>query len=64
MPMPFAGREPDDVAGADLLDRPAVPLNASTARRDDQRLPEWVRVPGGASTGVTVAPPMRAGACR
>ena len=32
MPVPFAGREPDDVSGADLPDRPTVALNASSAR--------------------------------
>ena len=47
MPVPFARLEPDDVSGADLLDRSTVALDASTAGGDDQRLPEWMGVPGG-----------------
>src|SRR3954469_9783977 len=48
VPVLFAGREPHHVSRADLLDRPAVALRASTTRGDDQRLPEWMCVPRGA----------------
>ena len=46
MPMLFAGLEPDDIAGADFLDRAAIALHAAAAGGDDQRLAERVRVPG------------------
>jgi hypothetical protein len=49
--MPFAWPEPHDVTGANLLNRPAVPLHTSTTGRDDQRLAEWMCVPGRASAG-------------
>src|SRR5206468_3839301 len=45
MPMLLTRREPDHVTGSDLLDRPAPALGASTARRHDEGLAEWVRVP-------------------
>ena len=43
--------EPDDVTGADLLDRATIALHASTAGDDDQRLSEWMCVPGRSGTG-------------
>ena len=46
VPVLLAGREPDDVAGADLLDRPALALHPAAAGGDDQRLAERVGVPG------------------
>ena len=48
MPMLDARRYPDDVAGPDFLDRAAPVLAQADARRDDQRLAERMRVPGGA----------------
>src|SRR5262249_33775954 len=48
VPVFFARRDPDDVAGANLLDRAAVTPNAAEAGDDDQRLPERMGVPGGA----------------
>ena len=45
MPMPQAGREPDDIAGPDFLDRPALRLCPAEPGRDDQRLAERMRVP-------------------
>ena len=48
MPVLLARREPDDVAGADLLDRAALALHAAEAGGDEQRLAERVRVPRGA----------------
>src|SRR5436190_2930248 len=46
MPVLFASREPDDVAGTNLLDGTAPSLRASTTRRHDERLTERMRVPG------------------
>src|SRR5439155_21082174 len=51
VPVLLAGREPDNVAGADLLDRPAPALAAADAAGHDQRLAERVGVPGGAGAG-------------
>ena len=45
MPMLFAWREPDDVAGPDLLDRAALALDPAKPGCDDQRLTERMRVP-------------------
>ena len=58
VPVLFAGGEPDDIAGPNLLDWPAVALCPAAAGRHDQRLAERVRVPGraGAGSKVTLAP--------
>src|SRR3954451_12293981 len=45
VPVLLARWEPDDVTGADLLDRPSLSLGPAAARRDDERLAERVRVP-------------------
>src|SRR2546422_7354908 len=45
MPVLLAGREPDHIAGPDLLDRPAFALSPSAARRNDKSLTEGMRVP-------------------
>src|SRR5437762_3047629 len=45
MPMLFAGRAQDHVARSNHLDRAAPALHQSAARRDDQRLPQRMRVP-------------------
>src|SRR3954469_13167098 len=52
VPVLFARLEPDDIAGPDLLDRPALTLHEAAAKSDDQRLPEWMRVPCGARAGL------------
>src|SRR5208283_6137476 len=52
VPVLLAGREPDYVAGADLLDRTAPALGASAAGGDDEGLAERVGVPGGACAGL------------
>ena len=52
VPMFFAGREPDHVAGADFFDGAAPVLGPAAAGGDDQRLAERVRVPGGACAGL------------
>src|SRR5437764_4220049 len=50
--MLLTGFEPDDVARSNLLDRSAVALYTSDAKRDDQRLAERVCVPSRASAGL------------
>ena len=52
VPMLLAGSEPDDVAGADFLDRTALALDATTPGGDDQRLAERMGVPGGTGAGL------------
>jgi hypothetical protein len=47
MPVLFARRKPDHVSGAYFLSCAAFPLDPSTAGRDNQRLPEGMRMPGG-----------------
>jgi hypothetical protein len=51
VPMLQTRRKPDDIAGADLLDRSALALHPSEAGSDNQRLPERVRVPRGPGAG-------------
>ena len=46
------GREPDDVARPDFLDRAALALHPAAAGRDDQRLAQRMGVPGGARAGL------------
>ena len=45
VPMLFAGRKPDHIAGPDFFNRPAPALRASTPGGDNQRLPQRMRVP-------------------
>src|SRR5438094_7467276 len=45
MPMLFARRAPDHIAGPDDLDRTAPALHEAAAGRDDERLTQGVRVP-------------------
>jgi hypothetical protein len=52
VPVLVVRRTPDDIAGADFLDRPAFALRPADARRDDQRLSERMRVPCGARAGL------------
>src|SRR5690349_13390881 len=52
MPVLDPRRARDDVAGTDHLDRLAPLLCEADARHDQQALPERVRVPGRASTGI------------
>src|SRR3954469_16384332 len=47
VPMFFARRKPDDVAGANFFDGTAFALGPTEAGDDDQRLAEWMGVPGG-----------------
>src|SRR6202023_1483381 len=48
MPVLLTRREPDHIAGADLLDRTAPALRPPEAGYDDQGLTEGMGVPGGA----------------
>ena len=50
MPVPFARREPDDIAGINRLNWTAFALRQARASRNDQRLAEWMCVPGGTSS--------------
>ena len=47
MPVLLAGREPDHIAGPDLLDGSAFALNPAAASRDDESLTEGMRMPCG-----------------
>ena len=44
--------EPHDVAGPNVLDGLAFALHPAEARRDDERLSERMRVPGGPCAGL------------
>ena len=50
VPMLLVRRKPDHIAWPDLLDRSAIALRPPKSGRDDQCLPEWMSVPGSAST--------------
>src|SRR5215211_5706921 len=52
VPVLLAGREPDHIAGPDLLDRPAFALRPAAAGRHDQGLAERVGVPSGPRAGL------------
>ena len=52
VPVLLARREPDHVAGPDLLDRSTLALNPAAAGRDDQGLAERMGVPRGAGAGL------------
>src|SRR5579863_780412 len=49
VPVLFAWRKPHDIAGTNFLDWAALALRPAATGRDDQRLAERVRMPGGAS---------------
>src|SRR5438876_1987293 len=48
VPMLLVRRKPDYVAGANLFDGLAVALRPPKPRCNNQRLTEWMRMPGGA----------------
>src|SRR3954451_9123540 len=48
----FAGREPDDVARADLLNGAALTLHQAEACHDNEGLTKRMRMPGGARAGL------------
>jgi hypothetical protein len=52
MPVLFAGRKPDNVTGADFLDRAALALHPAATGRHDKCLSERMRVPGRARAGL------------
>jgi hypothetical protein len=64
VPVLLVGLKEDAIAGADLFDRPAAALAAADAFGDEDRLAEWVGVPGGSGAwGECTRPPwLRAGA--
>src|SRR5262245_36208762 len=51
MPVLLIRLEPNHITWADFLDRPAPLLNPTGAGRDDQRLAERMRMPGGPRAG-------------
>src|SRR5215218_9735681 len=53
--------EIDAVAGTDYFDRAALTLAEPDALGDEDRLPEWMGVPGGASAGGEVDAASREG---
>jgi len=52
MPVFLAGREPDDITGPDLIDRASPMLDPAAPSRDDESLPEGMRMPCGARAGL------------
>jgi hypothetical protein len=48
----LAGRKPDDIARTDFFDRAALALHPTATGCDNQGLPERVRMPSGARTGL------------
>ena len=50
VPMPLVRRDRDDVARPDLLDRPALSLEAADSGKNDECLAQRVGVPVGPST--------------
>src|SRR5206468_8925290 len=52
VPMLLARRTPDDVTGANPLDRASPALHQTAAGRDDQRLPQRMRVPRRSGAGL------------
>jgi hypothetical protein len=64
VPMFLARRNPDDIAGSDVLLGAALRLHPAQAGSDDQGLAQRTRMPGRscARLEITIAPPMRAGA--
>ena len=52
MPMFFTGLKPNDIAGSDFFNRAVPTLRPPKAERNDQRLTEWMCMPGGAGTGL------------
>src|ERR1700683_812189 len=52
MPVLLARREPDYIARVDLLHLPAPTLRPAATGRDDESLPEWMRMPSGPCAGL------------
>jgi hypothetical protein len=50
VPMLLVRRKPNHIAWPDFLDRAAATLRPAKTGRNDQRLTEWMCMPGGAST--------------
>ncbi len=50
MPVLFVRRKPNHIAWPNLFDRSTFALRPTKPGRDDQRLTEWMRMPGGAGT--------------
>jgi hypothetical protein len=52
VPMFLAGRETDDAAGTDLLDRAFPALRPAATSSDDENLIKRMRMPSGAGAGL------------
>src|SRR5882757_10914850 len=63
VPMLLAGWKPDDIAGTDFFDLPALALHPAKPGRDDEGLTERMGVPHGAGAGLE-ADATAAQACR
>src|SRR4029077_10398722 len=50
VPMLLTRGKPDHIAWPDFLDRATLALRPAQSRRNDQRLTEWMRMPGSART--------------
>ena len=63
VPMLLIRRKPDHIAWRNFLDQATPTLSPSKARRDDQRVTEWMSMPAVRAPGsnVTPAPRTRAG---
>src|ERR1700692_369949 len=56
VPVLLTGREPDDIASPDFLSGAAFALHPAAAGGHDQRLTQWMRMPGG--PGAPATPPV------
>src|SRR4051794_35581061 len=52
VPVPQTGRDPDHIAGANLIDGSTFTLDPADTRGDNEDLSDRMRVPSGASTGL------------
>src|SRR5579859_415567 len=52
VPVLLARREPDHVTRPDFLHRSALALDPAATGRDDQRLTQWMRMPGRPGAGL------------
>src|SRR5262245_28705199 len=52
MPVLLVWRKPHNVSSLDLLDGPSPALRAAAARRHDERLAQWVRMPRRPGAGI------------
>ena len=51
VPVPLIWLKDDDIPGFNWLNRTAISLNPAETSGDDERLPQWMRMPGGPRAG-------------